>query len=91
MIDGINFFDKPIKNNIKIQKTIRKTAAVEEDVYAIGCSLNYPCLKENHKLIAIYLSKKQTLDADFKAIQQINLIVNLDCAGNKTTFSFLKK
>ena len=35
-------------------------------------------------MIAIDLSKQQALDADPKAIQQINLTGNLDVAGNTT-------
>ena len=36
--------------------------------------------------MAIDLSKQQALDADPKAIQQINFTENLDQAGNKTMF-----
>ena len=42
--------------------------------------------------MAIYLSKQQGLDADPKAIQQINFAANLDGAGKKKQqFSLLKK
>ena len=41
-------------------------------------------------MIAIDLSKQQVVDADPKAIQQINFTTNLDTAGN-TRFYFLKK
>ena len=41
-------------------------------------------------MITIYLSKQQTLDADPKAIQQINLTANLDRAGNRTIFFILE-
>ena len=37
-------------------------------------------------MIAIYLSKRQALDADPKAIQQINFTGNLDREVNKTMF-----
>ena len=37
-------------------------------------------------MIAIDLSKQQVLDADPREIQQINLTVNLDRAGNTTMF-----
>ena len=37
-------------------------------------------------MIAIYLSKQQGLDADPRAIQQINFTANLDFAGNTTMF-----
>ena len=39
-------------------------------------------------MIAIDLSKQQALDADPKAIQQINFTANLDRAGN-TKFYFI--
>ena len=39
-------------------------------------------------MIAIDLSKQQALDADPKAIQQINFTANLDRAGN-TRFYFI--
>ena len=35
-------------------------------------------------MIAIYLSKQQPLDADPKAIQQINFTANIDQNGNAT-------
>ena len=37
-------------------------------------------------MIAIDLSKQQALDADPRAIQQINVTENLDCAGNVNLF-----
>ena len=39
-------------------------------------------------MIAVDLSKKQALDADPKAMQQINFTANLDRAGN-TRFYFI--
>ena len=39
-------------------------------------------------MIAIDLSKQEALDADLKAIKQINFTVNLDRAGN-TRFYFI--
>ena len=37
------------------------------------------------------LSKQQALDADPKAIQQINFTANLDRAGNTTMFFIIEK
>ena len=48
--------------------------------------LDYSYFKENYKTIATDLSKQQALDADPRAIQQINFRVNLDRAGNTTKF-----
>ena len=42
-------------------------------------------------MIAIDLSKQQALDADARAIQQINVIANLDRAGNATMFFIIKE
>ena len=42
-------------------------------------------------MIAIDLSKQQALNADPRAIQQINFIANLDRAGNTTMFFIIEK
>ena len=41
-------------------------------------------------MIAKDLSKQQTVDADPRAIQQLNFIANLDRNRDTTIFSFLK-
>ena len=46
----------------------------------------YPYFKTYFKLIAIDLSKQQKLDADPKAIQQINFTGNVDGAEGATIF-----
>ena len=53
--------------------------------------LDYPCFKESYKLITIDLSKQQKLDADPKAIQQINFSGNLDRGGNTQMFFIIDK
>ena len=45
-------------------------------------------LKKYYKMIAVGSSKEQALDADPKAIKQINFTANLDRAGN-TRFYFI--
>ena len=40
--------------------------------YTTGCLLNHNYFEKYYKMIAIDLSKQQALDADPKAIQQIN-------------------
>ena len=47
------------------------------------------CLMEN--IIVVDLSKQQALDADPKAIQQINFTGNLDWAGNTTMFIIIEE
>ena len=57
MIDGRNFFDQPIKNDLKTYN-IGKIATSENDDYTTGCLLDYPYFKNYYKLIAIDLSKQ---------------------------------
>ena len=82
MINGENVFDQPIKNNKVTYENIRKIATGQGDDYTTGCLLNYQYIKDYYKMIAIDLSKQQALDADPRAIQQINFTANLDRAGN---------
>ena len=42
-------------------------------------------------MIAVDLSKQQALDADPRAIQQINFTLNLDRAGNTRVYFILKE
>ena len=70
----------------KTYKNIRKIATGQGDNYPTGCLLDYSYFKDHYKLIAIDLSKQQSLDADPTAIQQINFTTNLDRAGNTTMF-----
>ena len=42
-------------------------------------------------MIAVDLSKQQALDADPKAIQQINFTANLDRAGNARIYFILEE
>ena len=42
-------------------------------------------------MIAVDLSKQQALDADPRAIQQINFMANLDREGNTTMFFIIEE
>ena len=42
-------------------------------------------------MIAIDLSKQHVLDADPRAVQQINFMANLDRAGNTTMFFIIEE
>ena len=53
--------------------------------------LDYTYFKENYKMIAIDLSKQQALDADPRAIKQINFTANLDRNGNATMFFIIEE
>ena len=89
MIYDKNVFDQRINNDIKTYVNVRKTATGQGDDYRTGCWLDYPYFTRNYKIIAIDLSKQLTLDANPRAIQQINFTADLDRVEN--VFLLLKK
>ena len=91
MINGENSFDQPIKNNKVTYDNIRKIATGQGDDYTTGCLLDYPYFADTYKMIAVDLSKQQALDADPRAIQQINFTANLDRAGNTRVYFILEE
>ena len=70
MINGENFFDQPVKNDLRPHDNIQKIImSVQGDDYATGFPL-YLYFKEYCKMIAIYLNKQQEVYADPKAIEK---------------------
>ena len=91
MINGENVFDQPIKNNKVTYDNIRKVATGQGDDYTTGCLLDYPYFADTYKMIAVDLSKQHALDADPRAIQQINFTANVDRAGNTRVYFILEE
>ena len=91
MINGENSFDQPIKNNKVTYDNIRKIATGQGDDYTTGCLLDFTYFTNTYKMIAVDLSKQQALDADPRAIQQINFTANLDRAGNTRVYFILEE
>ena len=87
MIDGKNFFYQPVKNDKVTYENITKITIGQGDDYTTDCLLDYTYFKKYYKIIAADLSKQQVLDADPKAIQQINITANLD--RENTRFYFI--
>ena len=69
MIDGENFFDQSVRDDLITYDNIRKIATDQGDDYTAGFLLDYNYFKKYHKMIAIDLSKQQALDAGPKSIQ----------------------
>ena len=86
MIDGKNLFHQPVKNDKVTHVNIRKITIGQGDDYTTGCLLDYSYFKKYYKMIATDLSKQQVLDADPKAIRQINFTANLDRANTRFYF-----
>ena len=84
MIAGKNVFDQPIKNDKVTYENIRKITTGQGDYYTTG-------FKNYYKMIAVDLSKQQALDADPKAIQEINFTGNLDRAGDTRIYFILEE
>ena len=95
MIDVQNFFDQPVKNNLRTNDNIRKIPIHQVDDYTSGCLLDYNYFNNYYEMIAIDLSKQQPIDVDPKAIQQTNFTGNLnqgeDLNDNTTTFFITDK
>ena len=91
MVNGEIFFDQPIKSNKVTSENIRKIATGQGDGYTTGCLLNYQYIKDYYKIIAVDLSKQQALDADPRAIHQINFTATLDRADNTRIYFILEE
>ena len=79
LIDGREFYDQPINDQIKKCDGIRKIGTVKGDEYTTSCLLDYQYFKKDYyQLIAIDLSKQKKLDAEPRAIQQTELYGTLN-------------
>ena len=76
MIDEQNFFGQPVKNDLTYDN-IWKIPIDQEDDDTTGSLLDYNYFKDYYRMTEIDLSKQQVLDADPKAMKQINFTKNL--------------
>ena len=91
MIEGEKLFDQPVNNDLIIYENIRKVATVQGDDDTTGCLLDYNYFEIYYQMIAVGLSKQQTLDPNPKVIQQINYTANLERDRNTTTFFIIEE
>ena len=77
IINGKNFYDQPIDSNIKRYEEIRKLTTRQGEDYTTGCLLDYDYIKNHYILIAVDLIREKELDANPKAIQQIEFVGQL--------------
>ena len=66
MIDGQNFLDQLIKNDMRKYHNFWKITNSQGDDYTNGCLLYYPYFQKDYNMIAIDLTKQQALRADVK-------------------------
>ena len=71
IIHGRTFYDNPIESDIEKYRELKKVMIGKGEDYSTGSLLDYNYLKEHYKFVAVDLSKQKELDADPRAIQQI--------------------
>ena len=89
IIDGRNVYDNPIKNDIEKYRELKKVMIGKGEDYTTGSLLDYNYFNKNYKLVAVDLSKQKELDADPRAIQQIEFKYMLET--NSTIYWVLEK
>ena len=88
-IDGRNIYDNPIESDIEKYRELKKAMIGKGEDYTIGSLLDYNYFKKHYKLVAVDLSKQKELDADPRAIQQIEFKYMLET--NSTIYWVLEK
>ena len=58
MIDGRNFYDQPINDQIKQYDEVRKVSIGQGDDYTTGCLLDYAYFKPHYELTATDLFRQ---------------------------------
>ena len=73
MIDRKNFFDHPVKSDMRTHHNIKIAIGPGNDCIT-GCLLDHNYFNKYYKMIAIDLSKQNVFDADPKAIKKLMLL-----------------
>ena len=89
IIDGRNFYDNPIESDIEKYRELKKVMIGKEEDYNTGSLLDYNYFKKHYKLVAVDLYKQRELDADPRAIQQVELKYMLET--NSTIYCVFEK
>ena len=89
IIDGRNFYDNPIESDLEKYRELKKVMIGKGEDYTTGSLLDFDYFKKHYKLVAVDLSKQKELDADLRAIQQIEFKYILPT--NSTIYWVLEK
>ena len=89
VIYGRNFYDNPIESDIEKYRELKKVMIGKGEDYTTGSLLDYNYFKKQYKLVAVDVSKQKELDADPRAIQQIEFKYMLET--NSTIYWVLEK
>ena len=88
IIDGRNFYDNPVESDIEKYRELKKVMIGKGEDYTTGSLLDFNYF-DKHKLVTADLSKQKELDADPRAIQQIEFKYML--GTNPTIYWVLEK
>ena len=88
IMDGRNFYDNPIESDIENYRELKKVMIGKGD-YTTGSLLDFNYFDKHYKLVAVDLSKQKELDADPRAIQQVEFKYML--RTNSTIYWVLEK
>ena len=89
IIDERNFYDNPIESDIEKYRELKKVMIGKGEDYTTGSLLDFNYFDKHYKLVAVDLSKQKELDADPRAIQQIEFKYML--RTNSTIYWVLEK
>ena len=89
IIDGRNFYDNPIESDIEKYRELKKVMIGKGEDYTTGSLLDFNYFDKHYKLVAVDLSKQKEIDADPRAIQQIEFKYML--GTNSTIYWVLQK
>ena len=89
IIDGRNFYDNPIESDIEKYRELKKVMIGKGEDYTTGSLLDFNYFDKHCKLVAVDLSKQKELDADPRAIQQIEFKYMI--GTNSTIYWVLEK
>ena len=89
IIDGRNSYDNPIESDIEKYRELKKVMIGKGEDYTTRSLLDFNYFDKHYKLVAVNLSKQKELDADPRAIQQIEFKYML--RTNSTIYWVLEK
>ena len=77
-INGRNFYDQSINDEVKQYDKIREIAIGKRNDYTTGCLIGFKFFKNCYRLICCDLLRQKELNADPRVIQQIEFYGKLE-------------
>ena len=84
-----NFYDNEVESDIEKYRELKKVMTGKGEDYTTGSLLDYNYFKKHYKLVAVNSSKQKELDADLRAIQQVEFKYMI--GTNSTIYWVLEK